>query len=290
MQTFILRSDMIVFPGILILTLFVSTIWISSIQVSMVHAIPDQTHLATIKPISVKITDPIKGQQIGVGKNLTLLGTSKYNATSNCQVLVIVDSTRPYQKTIPIGQAGADDYSKWRYALAPTYAGSIKEGINRITAKLLCNTNPTTLTKFYSINVTGVNETLPKQQPLAIRSNNTVAPFFLPVSSSFQSAPLNNTNAPPILPVSVNSSALITPLSAPSISSSSASSGSSGSNGDHHSNHGTSSSGDTHTTKSDHHSSHSGGGGNNHHHHKNNGVGGGGSNLIRGIISHFRGF
>jgi hypothetical protein len=286
MPTFILRSGMVLFPGIFILTLFVSTIWISSTQVNVVHAIPDQKQLATIKPISVKITDPIKGQQIGIGKNLTLLGTSKYNATSNCQVFVIVDGMRPYQKTIPIGQAGADDYSKWRYALDPTYAGSVKEGINRITAKLLCNTNPTTLTKFYSINITGVNETLPKPQHLAIRSNNTAAPFFLPVSS-FASAQLNNTNSPPISPASVNSSALITPPSAPSISSSSPSSESSSSSGDHHSIHSTSSNSDS---ASDHHSGNSGGSDNNHHRHKNSGGGGGGTELIRGIISHFRGF
>lgn len=286
MSTFILRSDIVAFPGILILALFVSTIWISSMQVNIVHAIPDQQQLATIKPIGVKITDPIKGQQIGVGKNLTLLGTSKYNASSSCQVFVIIDNMRPYQKVIPIGQAGADDFSKWRYALAPAYSGSIKEGINRITAKLLCNSNPTT-PKFYSINITGVNETLPKQQHPSLSSNNTVAPFFLPVSS-FASAPLNNTNAPPILPVSVNSSALIAPLSLPSISSSSPSSSSS--SGDHHSNHSTSSNGDTHTSSSNHHSSNSGGNDNNHHHHKNNGGGGGGINLARSIISHFKGF
>jgi hypothetical protein len=156
----------------------------------------------------------------------------------------------------------------------------------RITAKLLCNTNPTTLTKFYSINITGVNETLPKHQHLAIRSYNTAGPFFLPVSS-FASAPLNNTNSPPISPVSVNSSVLITPPSAPSINSSSPSGESSNSSGGHHSNHSTSSNSDS---ASDHHSSNSGGSDNNHHRHKNSGGGGGGTELIRGIISHFRGF
>lgn len=286
MPTFLLRSGMVLFPGIFILILFISTIWISSFQVNDVHAIQDQNQLATIKPISVKITDPIKGQQIGIGKNLTLLGISKYNATSNCQVFVIVDGMRPYQKTIPIGQAGADDYSKWRYSLEPTYAGSVKEGINRITAKLLCNTSPTTLTKFYSINITGVNETIPKLQHLAIRSNNTAAPFFLPVSS-FASAPLNNINSPPISPVSVNNSALLTPPSAASINISSPSSESSSSSGDHHSNHSTSNHSES---ASDHHNSNSGGSDNDHHRHKNNGGDGGGTELIRGIISHFRGF
>jgi hypothetical protein len=36
--------------------------------------------------IGVKITDPAKGQQVAIGKNLTLSGTSSYNATSNCRV------------------------------------------------------------------------------------------------------------------------------------------------------------------------------------------------------------
>jgi hypothetical protein len=288
MPTFIFRSHMVVFPGIVILTLFLSTIWISSIQVNMVHALTGQQQLSTIKPISVKIIDPIKGQQIGVGKNLTLIGTSKYNATSSCQVYVIVDNMRPYQKTIPIGQAGVDDYSKWRYALAPTYAGSIKEGINRITAKLLCNTNPTSLTKFYSINVTGVNETIPNQQHVAIRSNNTAAPFFLPVSS-FTTAPLNNTSTPSVLPVSVNSSAVITPFSAPSASSSSTSSDSGNSSVHHHSHHGTSTGKDTHSITGDHNNNNRKND-NKHHHHENNGGGGEGNNLVHSIISHISGF
>jgi len=111
----------------------------------------------------VKITDPAKGQQVAIGKNLTLSGTSNYNATSNCGVFVIVDGVGPYQKTTPIGQTGGNDYSMWKYKFTPTYAGTIREGINRITAKLLCQANPANLTKFYSINVTGMNRLAPKQ-------------------------------------------------------------------------------------------------------------------------------
>jgi len=270
------------------MTLFVSTIWFSSVQVNRALALPTQQHLnSTSKPLVVKITDPIKGQQIAVGKNLTLSGIAKYNVTANCQVSVIVDSMRPYQKTIPIGQIGVGNYSQWKYALAPTYAGSIKEGINKITAKLLCNSNPTTLTKFYSINVTGVNGTSPNQQHLAIKSNNTAAPFFLPVSSSFSSAPLNNTLAPAIIPVSVNNGTLLPPA-ASSTSSSSGSSGSSSgssSNGHHHS---TSSA--NHSTSSDHHSSSSNNRGNNDNSHHHNNRGGGQGNFIHSIITHFRGF
>jgi len=54
----------------------------------------------------MKITNPAKGQQMAIGKNLTISGTSNYNATSNCGFFVIVDAVR--------------------------------EGINRITSKLLC--------------------------------------------------------------------------------------------------------------------------------------------------------
>ena len=71
---------------------------------------------------------------MAIGKNLTLSGTSSDNATSNCGVFVIVDGVRPYQKTIPIGQEGGNDYSKWKYTFTPAYAGTIREGINRITA------------------------------------------------------------------------------------------------------------------------------------------------------------
>jgi hypothetical protein len=285
MVTFNLRSDRLVFPGILIMTLFVSTILFSSILVNRILALPDQQQINSIpKPLSVKITDPIKGQQIAVGKNLTLSGISKYNVTAKCQVFVIVDSIRPYQKTIPIGQAGVDDYSHWKYALAPAYPGSIKEGINKITAKLLCNTNPTSLTKFYSINVTGVNGASPNQQHLQIRSNNTATPFFLPVSSSFSSAPLN---APAVIPVLVNNATLLPPATSPtSISSSGSSDSSSGGNGHHH--HNTSSA--NHSTNNDHHSSSSNNNGNNDNNHHDKNRGGGQDNFIHSIITHFGGF
>ena len=152
----------------------------------------------------MKITDPAKGQQVTIGKNLTLLGISSYNATSNCAVFVIVDGVRPYQKTIPTGQVGGNDYSKWKYTFTPAYAGTIREGLNRITAKLVCQSNPANLTKFYSINVTGMNGIVPK----SITQNNTaIAPLSSNSSSSlFYSTPLINHLS---LPTNSNSSASI---------------------------------------------------------------------------------
>ncbi len=160
------RSGKFVFP-VTIMILFASTIWISSVS-----ALPQQQ-----TSLGVKITDPAKGQQVVIGKNLTLSGTSSYNATSNCRVFVIVDGVRPYQKTIPTGQAGGNDYSKWKYTFTPAYAGTIREGINRITAKLFCQVNPVSLTKFYSVNVTGMNGIVPKQYSAITRNNTDVIPL-----------------------------------------------------------------------------------------------------------------
>ena len=100
----------------------------------------------------VRITSPIKGQQVPVGI-LTVTGTSKDNATTDCQVFVIVNGVKPYQNASATGPGGSQDYSKWSFTLSPKYT-LIKEGINKITAKFSCNPNPT-MASFYSVNVTG---------------------------------------------------------------------------------------------------------------------------------------
>jgi actin-related protein len=100
----------------------------------------------------VKITSPAKGQQVPIGE-LTVLGTSKDNATSNCHVSAIVNDVKPYQNASATGPHGASDYSKWKFSLNAKYA-LIKEGQNKITAKFYCNNNPG-LASFYGVNVTG---------------------------------------------------------------------------------------------------------------------------------------
>jgi hypothetical protein len=189
MKTFNLRSDNFVF-SLIIMILFASSIWISSIEANPIHALPQQQTTSLPGPLAVKITEPMKDQQLNIGKNLTVLGISSYNATSNCGVLVIVDGIKPYQKTIPIGQAGGNNYYRWKYTLAPPYNGTIREGTNRITAKLLCQALPENLTKFYSINVTGVNEIVPNH---AIKSNNTTV---VPISSNNSSSNNSSQNMP----------------------------------------------------------------------------------------------
>ena len=178
------NSDKFVFYVIIMIVL-ASTIWISSVS-----ALPQQP-----SSLGVQIANPAKGEQVAIGKNLSLSGTSSYNTTSNCGVFVIVDGVRPYQKTIPTGQAGGNDYSTWKYTFTPAYAGTIREGVNRITAKLLCQANPANLTKFYSINVTGMNGIVQKQSSVITRNNTAVAPLSSNSSSYlFHPTPLVNSS------------------------------------------------------------------------------------------------
>jgi hypothetical protein len=279
MVTFKDRSYVAKLVWILIPTIL-STIWISS-QVITAHGIP-----VTTTPLVVKITSPHKGQQVGIGHNLTFLGSSNYNASSKCQVSIIVDKKRPYQDTIPIGQ-GVDNYSQWKYTLAPAYT-VLTEGVNRVTAKLTCDANPT-LTKFYSINLTGINQSQPQQQ-IAIKSNGTTLPFFLPTSISLASAMSNSTNTPSIIPVFANSSSLIGPSSSIQSSDSSSSDHSHIHHHLHHTHHSStnsdsgsssSSSGHTHSGSKNHDNGNGGHSTDSHH-----GGGGGGHDFFHGAFSH----
>jgi Big-like domain-containing protein len=71
----------------------------------------------------VKITSPTKGQQIPVHSSLTVTGTSIANSTSAiCQVSVIANGIKSYQKAAATGHDGANDYSTWSYRLNPIFA------------------------------------------------------------------------------------------------------------------------------------------------------------------------
>ena len=106
----------------------------------------------------VKITSPTKGQQVSVGKDLTVSGTSIDNATAKCEVSVIVNNVKPYQPAIstvgPGRTGGAADYSKWKFDITSKYT-TIKPGQNKITAKFECTDNSASK-GFSSVNVTGV--------------------------------------------------------------------------------------------------------------------------------------
>ena len=108
--------------------------------------------------IGVNITSPERGKTVPINTTLTISGKSTDNpAADDCQVAVIVNSIKPYQSATANGSTGApSDYSRWFFVLYSNYT-SIKEGVNEITAKLSCL--PSNMTKWYSVNVTGVAST-----------------------------------------------------------------------------------------------------------------------------------
>lgn len=104
---------------------------------------------------AVKITSPTKGQQVPIGKGLTITGTSLANASSNCQVSVIVNHLKPYQSATATGLEGIKDYSKWNFVLTSKYAEITPGPNNKITAKYSCTNDPSVVS-YNSVNVTGV--------------------------------------------------------------------------------------------------------------------------------------
>ena len=107
-----------------------------------------------IKLPSVKITSPVRGQNVPVGKNLVVSGVSASRSTSNCAVSVIVNGIKPYQNATPIGPKGQKDYSRWTFLILPKYT-TIKEGMNKIASKISCDNKPN-LVSYYTLNVTGL--------------------------------------------------------------------------------------------------------------------------------------
>src|SRR5437867_11387498 len=127
----------------------------------------DPTYGAALPSKSeVKITSPSKGQQVPSG-GILVSGISSANATTDCTVSIIINGIRPYQKAAPTGHGGANDYTNWTFTATQKYA-VIKQGQNKITAKMACPQN-LNYTKFYSVNVTGVTGKGPQQL-----SNNTI--------------------------------------------------------------------------------------------------------------------
>jgi hypothetical protein len=115
------------------------------------QSLSNTTH--RIKLPSVRITSPIRGQNVPVGKNLVVSGISA-SRSSNCAVSVIVNGIKPYQNATAIGPKGQKDYSRWTFLILPKYT-TIKEGVNKIASKISCDNKPS-LVSYYTLNVTGL--------------------------------------------------------------------------------------------------------------------------------------
>src|SRR5919107_1997101 len=121
--------------------------------------------------IGIKITSPVADQQVPVGE-LTISGISTDNATSDCTVYADWNNLKPFQTAVATGPGGVNDYSTWSFTFTDKYH-LITNGTNELTSKLSCISNPTNLTKWYSVNVIGLASGQNQPQLLPIIGNNT---------------------------------------------------------------------------------------------------------------------
>jgi plastocyanin len=164
----------------------------------------------TKKPTShgVKIHTPRLGDKVSIAvNNFTITGRSGDNQSSDCQVFVIVNDIKPYQKASAIGLNGGDDFSQWKYALFPDYV-KLKIGTNKITAKIDCK-NPMDMLRYDTINIMGTkaydleHDTSPRTEDISrVEKNASLDIGNLAAERSTQSHNLLNTtindkNLPP---------------------------------------------------------------------------------------------
>ena len=146
----------------------------------------------------VKITSPTKGQHVPVG-NIIISGISSSNTTNHCSVSIIINGVRPYQQVTPAGSKTPNDYSNWTFT---TSNNAIKEGANKITAKYSCPQN-VNLTKFYSVNVTGVTakgqQSVPTVPPTPANNTKTTSRAFSPSLPRLNSPIVNESKPSSIL-------------------------------------------------------------------------------------------
>ncbi len=131
----------------------------------------------------IKIVTPETDQQIPAGKELTISGESSDDTSKDCDVSVIVNYVKPYHTASATGAGGADDYSQWNFTLSSNYT-EIKEGTNRITAKLFCS--PTS-GRWYSVDTMGVHTS----QANTNISLSTLAPSVLNPTNESETANLS---------------------------------------------------------------------------------------------------
>lgn len=104
---------------------------------------------------SIGFTSPQDGQQVPVGE-LAIEGTSSDDVESNCQVYADINDMTPMQNATASGLGGMNDYSNWTFTYTPDYQ-VIAEGVNELTAKISCfDVGPTPISKFNSVNITGL--------------------------------------------------------------------------------------------------------------------------------------
>jgi hypothetical protein len=130
--------------------------------------------------VGLKITSHTTGQQVPAG-DLTISGISTDNPTTDCTVYADWNNLKPFQTAVATGPGGVNDYSTWSFTFTDKYH-LITNGTNELTSKLTCISNPTNLTKWYSVNVIGVGTDNQTLQPIET-SNDTARSLLYPIPS-----------------------------------------------------------------------------------------------------------
>lgn len=144
--------------------------------------------------ISIKIDSPVSNQQVPVGE-LTITGTSSDNSSAQCQVYVDWNNLKPYQLATPTGSNGTTDYSTWSYTYTSKYH-LIQTGLNDLTSKITCliPSGGPTVTKWYSVNVTGSSS--PAQSPNTSPNQSSNVQLPLPTANDKTSTSGAQTTSP----------------------------------------------------------------------------------------------
>jgi hypothetical protein len=150
----------------------------------------------------IKITSHVQGQQVPIDI-LSIMGISTDNSTSVCEVYMILNEIKPYQRVNPTGNnvTGNQDYSTWNYTFTPEYA-TIQEGNNRMVSKITCidhsGIDNENLTKFNSLNITGIRiEGNAINSELSTLENPSLQPIEKNYSDSLQLQDLGSINPNP---------------------------------------------------------------------------------------------
>ena len=127
-----------------------------------------------ISKVGIKITLPKTNITVPVGP-LVVNGTSTDTSQTDCQVHIDWNDLKPMQNVTAAGINGTNDYSKWTFTFSQNYH-LIVEGTNELTSKIVCRDDSlgNITTKFYSINVTGINTNISSNSSsIPARANQT---------------------------------------------------------------------------------------------------------------------
>jgi hypothetical protein len=153
--------------------------------------------------LGLKITSHEQGQEVPIGE-LTISGTSTDNATSDCIVYADWNNLKPFQKAVPSGPGGVNDYSTWNFTYTQNYH-LIANGTNELTSKLSCVSSPANLTKWNSVIVVGVMNKNGQEQeqpiPTSIVNNTTTSDNSNALENGTAPSAENNAAAPFVFPL-----------------------------------------------------------------------------------------